>query len=172
MSHGQPARWTQRMARVRSLKVGAMVAALMFCETGSTSAKTGRAPRMATQLADAMKLRGVTTTSSPVPMPSACSAASSATVPFAIATAYREFAGCRELALEGAALVPGPVVDPPGAQHGHRRPDLVRLEARPAGPYFHRFHGRGGDVRLGGLLVAYLLEHHAASASSFFAVAA
>ena len=93
-------------------------------------------------------------------------------MPFAIATAYRESQAAANSRSKARPSFAGPVVDPPGAQHGHRRPDLVRLEARPAGPYLHRFHGRGGDVRLGGLLVAYLLEHHAASASSFFAVAA
>ena len=54
----------------RGKSAAAIVSAVMFCEVPSTSANTGVAPRMLTQLADAMKDRLGTMTSSPRPMPS------------------------------------------------------------------------------------------------------
>ncbi len=77
------------IARVRALSFARTVSAVMFWLSRSTSAKTGVAPQSATLLADATKVRGVTITSSPRPMPSAWSAASRASVPLASATAYR-----------------------------------------------------------------------------------
>ena len=44
MSHGLPNRCVTTMARVRSLKPAAMVAAVTLPVAGSTSAKTGIAP--------------------------------------------------------------------------------------------------------------------------------
>ncbi len=78
------------MALVRGDSTARTVSGVMFWLSGSTSAKTGRAPHMTTVLADAMKLRGVTTTSSPGPMPRTCRARSSATVPFARAIPKRD----------------------------------------------------------------------------------
>ena len=75
------------IALVRGVMRGRMVSAVMFWLTGSTSAMTGVAPRMTTQLAEAMKVRLVVMTSSPVPIPKAYSASSSATVPLARAIA-------------------------------------------------------------------------------------
>ncbi len=43
----------------------------VFCESNSTSAKTGLAPAVTIELADARNVREVTITSSPVPMPRA-----------------------------------------------------------------------------------------------------
>jgi hypothetical protein len=48
-----------------------IVSDVRFWLMGSTSATTGVAPRMTTLLAEAMKVRLGTTTSSPLPMPSA-----------------------------------------------------------------------------------------------------
>ena len=88
MAHGQPARWTAMMARVRGVITAAIAAAVMFWLSASTSAKTGRAPQVTTAPADAKKLRGVTMTSSPGPMPRARKASSSASVPLASAMAW------------------------------------------------------------------------------------
>ncbi|MNY51967.1 hypothetical protein D3C86_1876040 [compost metagenome] len=88
MSHGQPARCTQITARVRGVSTARMVSTVMFCESRSTSANTGTAPTLTMLETEARKVRGVTTTSSPAPMPSACRATSSATVPLARAMAY------------------------------------------------------------------------------------
>jgi len=55
---------------------------------GSMSAKTGAAPRRAIASAVAKKVYAVVTTSSPGPMPSACSPSSMASVPLATATAW------------------------------------------------------------------------------------
>ena len=87
MSAGQPARCTTITARVRGLSTAAMVSAVRLPLSGSTSANTGVAPALTTQDTLARKVRGVTTTSSPGPMPRALSATSSASVPLASATA-------------------------------------------------------------------------------------
>ena len=88
MSQGQPARWTGMMPRVRGVIRGAMVSGVMFWLSASTSAKTGTPPASSTQAAEATKLRGVTITSSPGCRSSARRAASSVTVPFAMAMAW------------------------------------------------------------------------------------
>ena len=87
ISEGQPARCTAMMALVRSVIIGRIVSAVAFWLCRSTSAKTDTAPRIAQQLAEAMKLRQVTITSSPGPIPNATSANSRASVPLATATA-------------------------------------------------------------------------------------
>ena len=66
--------------------------ALIFPEFLSTSAKTGFAPAFTTQEAEAIKLLGVTITSSPSFTSRACKARSSASVPFASAIAYLHLA--------------------------------------------------------------------------------
>lgn len=88
MSQGMPARCTQITALVLGVSTARMVSAVMFCELASTSANTGVAPAVTTQEAEARKVRGVTTTSSPDPTPSALSATSNASVPLASAMAY------------------------------------------------------------------------------------
>src|SRR5262249_26364823 len=82
-SHGQPPRCTAMIAFVRGDRTALIVSAVIVWLTGSTSEKTGIAPAMTAALADAMKVRGGTMTSSPEPMPQAYSASSSATVPLA-----------------------------------------------------------------------------------------
>ena len=89
MSAGHPARWTTMTARVRGVRTAAIDFAVMAWLSGSTSAKTGTPPAIGTQDAEATKLRGVTTTSSPGCRPMACRATSSATVPLASAIACR-----------------------------------------------------------------------------------
>src|SRR5690554_749422 len=92
MSQGQPARCTHTMARVRGVITWRTVSGVMFWDSGQTSANTGTAPAVTILEADARKVRGVTTTSSPAPIPSAFNAKSSATVPLARAVAYSESA--------------------------------------------------------------------------------
>ena len=87
MSQGQPARCTAIMALVRGVITLATVAGVMFCESRQTSANTGVAPAVTMALTDAKKVRGVTITSSPAPMPSTFKAKSSASVPLDSATA-------------------------------------------------------------------------------------
>jgi hypothetical protein len=87
MSQGHPARCTQMTARVWRVTACAMVRAERLPLSGSTSAKTGVAPALTTQDTLAMKVRGVTMTSSPGPMSIALSTASSASVPLPSDTA-------------------------------------------------------------------------------------
>ena len=87
MSQGQPAKCTQSTALVAGVSAAATVSAVMFWLSRSTSANTGRAPTLTIAEAEARKVREVTTTSSPAPIPKARNARSSATVPFATATA-------------------------------------------------------------------------------------
>ena len=77
------------MALVLGDSTRAIVSAVMFWLLRSTSANTGVAPAVTMVEADARNVRGVVTTSSPGPMPSAFSARSSATVPFISAIAWR-----------------------------------------------------------------------------------
>src|SRR5690606_24539377 len=65
MSHIQPARCTQIIALVFGVSTAWMVSADVFCESSSTSAKSGFAPAVTIELADARKVREVTITSSP-----------------------------------------------------------------------------------------------------------
>ena len=58
-------------ARVRGVIASRTVAAVMFCDSESTSAITGLAPLATTALAEAMNVRHVTITSSPTPISSA-----------------------------------------------------------------------------------------------------
>src|SRR5690554_7497214 len=88
ISQGQPAKCTHTMARVRGVITLRTDSGVMFWDSGHTSANTGTAPAVTILEADARKVRGVTTTSSPAPIPSAFNAKSSATVPLARATAY------------------------------------------------------------------------------------
>ena len=60
-----------------------MVSAVIFPESGSTSAKIGVAPTLTTQEMEAIKVLGVTTTSSPGPISRALRTTSSANVPLA-----------------------------------------------------------------------------------------
>jgi hypothetical protein len=70
---------------VRSVSTAAIVSAVMLPLSRSTSANTGVAPTSRTQDALATNVRGVTTTSSPGPMPHARSTISSASDPLASA---------------------------------------------------------------------------------------
>ena len=88
ISQGQPAKWTQMIALVFGVSTLAMVTALRLPLSASTSANTGVAPALTTQEMLAIKVRGVTTTSSPGPIPSAFNATSSASVPLPRATAW------------------------------------------------------------------------------------
>ena len=78
--------WTGIRARVRSVIAGSAVAAVMHHVSGSTSQKTGVAPRATTASAVAKKVKAGTTTSSPGTTPSARSPISSASVPLASPT--------------------------------------------------------------------------------------
>ena len=60
----------------------------IFCESRLTSAKIGFAPALTIEETEAIKVLGVTITSSPVDMFSALNALSKARVPLAKATAY------------------------------------------------------------------------------------
>ena len=55
MSHGMPPRWTQMTALVRAVSTARMVSAVMFWLSGATSAKTGTAPAVTMQEAEARK---------------------------------------------------------------------------------------------------------------------
>ena len=88
ISHGQPAKCTQMTALVLSVMTAAILSAVIFPVASSTSAKTGVAPTLTTHEMLAMKVRGVTTTSSPAPIPSAIKATSNARVPLPNAMAY------------------------------------------------------------------------------------
>src|SRR5262249_54158565 len=88
ISQGHPERCTGITALVAGVITARIVSALMFWDSGSTSAQTGIAPTATMQLAEAMNVRVDVTTSSPGPMPSARNASSRATVPFATATPY------------------------------------------------------------------------------------
>ena len=88
ISAGIPARWTTMMALVFGVSAALMVSALMFWLFKSTSANTGFAPAVTMQDAEAKKVREVTITSSPWPMPIALRATSKANVPLERATAY------------------------------------------------------------------------------------
>ena len=81
ISQGQPAIWTGIIAFVFGVNIGAIVAALRLPLSGSTSAKTGVAPAVTTHEIDAIKVRGVTITSHPGPIPRPLSAKSRARVP-------------------------------------------------------------------------------------------
>ena len=69
------------IALVFLVKTALIVADEMLPLFISTSAKTGVAPALITQDTDAIKVRGVTTTSSPGSTPRPCKARSSAKVP-------------------------------------------------------------------------------------------
>src|SRR5664280_1035336 len=75
-------------ARVREVRCGSTVAAVMLPVTASTSAKTGSAPTYRTAFVVAMNENDGTTTSSPGPIPATCSARCSAVVQDDTATAY------------------------------------------------------------------------------------
>ena len=81
---------------------------------GSTSTKTGRAPRYPSTSAVAVKVNGVVMTSSPGPMPSAHSARCSAPVQCETASACFAPTYFGEFALETLGLGAGG--DPSGAQ--------------------------------------------------------
>ena len=87
ISHIQPAKCTQIIALVFGVMTASILRREIFCESSSTSAKIGLAPAVTIELADAKKVREVTITSSPAPIPKALRAKSSATVPLATATA-------------------------------------------------------------------------------------
>ena len=76
------------IAFVRGVTWRAISSGSMFAVRGSMSAKTGRAPVKATQLADDRKVIGVVIASSPGPRPAASAAMCRAAVPFATATQY------------------------------------------------------------------------------------
>src|SRR5215471_6509470 len=88
ISQGHPARWTATIALVAGVQTARIESAVMFPESRSTSAQTGRAPKVTAQLAEAINVRLAVITSSPGTTPSARNASSRATVPLATATAY------------------------------------------------------------------------------------
>ncbi len=69
ISHIQPAKCTQIIALVFGVSTASMLRREIFCESSSTSAKTGLAPAVTIELAEAKKVREVTITSSPAPIP-------------------------------------------------------------------------------------------------------
>ena len=83
-----PDKWT---AGLPALGAASHLATLMFAKEGNlnltTTAYKGTAPALTTHEIEAMKVRGVTTTSSPGPILNALSATSNAKVPLANATA-------------------------------------------------------------------------------------
>ena len=91
ISHGQPAKCTQIIALVLLEITDLIDSAEIFCELGSISAKTGIALELTIDETEAIKLREVTTTSSPSQISNEFNAASSANVPLATATEYFEF---------------------------------------------------------------------------------
>jgi hypothetical protein len=79
MSQGRPAKWTGRIAFVRSVMLALTWPASMFIVTGSTSTSTGVAPAWMIAFTVAQKVSAVVMTSSPGLSPAAtmlrCSAA-------------------------------------------------------------------------------------------------
>src|SRR5919201_1854585 len=80
---------TGSSAAVRDVTAAAAAAGSMFSVTGSMSANTGRARSYSTALAEATKLNGLVTTSSPSPTPTARSARCNPAVPLETALAQR-----------------------------------------------------------------------------------
>jgi hypothetical protein len=78
------------IARVRGVIAASIRAASMFAVSSSTSTSTGFAPRSTIISAVAMKVNGVVMTSSPGSIPSPISAISSASVPDATLTQWRD----------------------------------------------------------------------------------
>ena len=74
MSAGTPKTCTGRMAFVRGVMAAWMARGSILSVVGSMSTNTGVARSKRMQLADATKLKGVVITSSPGPMPRACTA--------------------------------------------------------------------------------------------------
>ncbi len=122
------------MARVKAS--GAMVSV-----TGSTSAKTGRAPteRMARPVNAAVS--GLVTTSSPGPTPRAMRAICRASVPLPTATAMRNTEDRSELALEGLDL--GPEDEPARVEH----PREGRVDLRTQRPHAGAEVDEGNTLR-------------------------
>ena len=81
MSTVRPNRWTGITQETADVSAGSIVAAVISCVSGSTSAKRGRAPTRLTASAVAMNELAGTTTSSPGPTSSARRASTSASVP-------------------------------------------------------------------------------------------
>ena len=88
ISQGQPAKCTQTIALVLAVSTAAIDSGVILPVASSTSAKTGVAPALTTDEILAIKVRGVTITSSPAPISNACKATSNANVPLPIAMAY------------------------------------------------------------------------------------
>src|SRR5690348_8919503 len=80
---GRPKRWTGMIARVLGVIRAATSSGSRFNVCGSTSAKTGVAPRRATASAVAKNVNAGQITSSPGPMPIASITSTSASVPLA-----------------------------------------------------------------------------------------
>ncbi len=87
MSAATPLMWTTTMALVRSVISDFTESGSRQWVSGVTSAKTGRAPRYTTGLAEPMKVWAGTMTSSPGPTSRTCSARCTAAVPVDTATA-------------------------------------------------------------------------------------
>ena len=120
-------------ARVRGLRTARIVFAVMVCESWSTSATTGIAPRIKTQLADAMKVRLGTITSSPGPMPSTCKASSNATVPLPSATACLQPVNAANSFFELPAFLARPIIHPAGFENSRGRFYFLMRKIRPGG---------------------------------------
>ncbi len=130
------------IARVRGVSTRSIVSAVRLPLSRSTSAKTGLAPSRIAQLADAMNVRGVTTTSSPGPMRHMRRASSSATVPFMSAIA-RFTPRCAAYSRSNSRpSVAGPVVDL-AAREDCDRPPRAHRPHSAATQFMGAFPGRG-----------------------------
>ena len=130
MSHGRPAKWTGRMALVRSVTRAATAAGSMFKVTGSTSASTGVAPAWMMALTVAQNVSGVVMTSSPGRSPAASRLRCRAAVQELSATAWSTPLVRREGTLEPGYLGPG--ADPPTPQAGDHLLDVFLRQRRGA----------------------------------------
>ena len=132
------------IARVRFGQHGSRCASgVMLPLSASTSAKTGVAPALTTEETEAMKVRGVTITSSPVPD----AQAGERQVKRQRAVRHRDRVGhadpLGELALERAALAARPVVHAVRPEHVGDGVHFFRAERRPRG---ERGVEHGGDL--------------------------
>ena len=95
--------------RVRGVIASATAALSTANVRGSMSAKRATAPHSRMAFKVAAKVKGEVTTSSPGPTPRACSAATSATVPFVTAIAWRTPHNAAKPASSRATIGPCPI---------------------------------------------------------------
>ena len=143
ISHGCPAKCTGSIALTRLCRplssASSMRAGLMLKVPGSTSTKTGFAPRYPRTSAVAVKVNGVVITSSPGPMPSAHSARCSAPVQCETASACFAPTYCANSVSKRLAL--GPVVI-----HPERRDSITSCSS--SGPIEGRKKGTSRIYRV------------------------